>query len=553
MADHEPRLGVTDDLISDDAEGVPADASSSPPPRGRRRDENPIVHAVARVPASLDRKMLVAILGIVALLVVLGVAGLRVLRGSNDRVARLGKLQERTATYQAIQTFADQLRTLLGIRSGGDIDIYEPGAPELGNVTAINNAISSTMTLFGQAADVSRFPFSPPANERSILTQIRTDYDRFSAVMARIIAADVAGKRETGLAIQRSQGEPLSNEIVDLTGHLANIARQGTQELIAQNSRSYAQSQRLFVAVAAASVALALALGLGLAWSVIVPIRRMGSRLEAIAAGDFSTHVEVPNRDELGDLARNLNRMNDELGRLYAELETVSTHKSEFLASMSHELRTPMNAIIGFSEVLRERMFGELNERQADYVEDILGAGKHLLSLINDILDLSKVEAGKMELELGPVSIPDALSNGVTMHRERATHRGIDLSLEVDPEMPPIVADERKVRQVLFNLLSNALKFTPEGGRIRVAAHASDGVVEVSVVDTGPGIPAEEIERIFEEFHQVKGTVGGTGLGLPLARRFVELHGGRLWASSSAGEGSTFTFTLPARPVEATE
>src|SRR6266496_2085105 len=207
-----------------------------------------------------------------------------------------------------------------------------------------------------------------------------------------------------------------------------------------------------------------------------LPIRRTETRLAEIAAGDFSRHVEVPNRDEIGVLAANVNRMNDELGRLYGELETASRHKSQFLANMSHELRTPLNAIIGFSEVLREQMFGDLNEQQLGYVDDVLESGRHLLSLINDILDLAKVEAGRMELELADVSLPDALRAGLTMHGERATKSGITLGLSVDPSEILIQADERKLRQVVFNLLSNAVKFTPSGGRVDVSAHLNNGL-----------------------------------------------------------------------------
>jgi GAF domain-containing protein len=233
------------------------------------------------------------------------------------------------------------------------------------------------------------------------------------------------------------------------------------------------------------------------------------------------------------------------------ELEAASQHKSEFLANMSHELRTPLNAIIGFSEVLNERMFGELNEKQEEYLKDIHASGQHLLSLINDILDLSKIEAGRMELELTDFNLPATLDNALTLVRERAGRRGIALHLTVDERLDQVRADERKVRQVVLNLLSNAIKFTPEGGRIELWAVPMDGAVEVSVSDTGVGIAPEDQEAIFEEFKQV-GTsdkkVEGTGLGLALSRKFIELHGGRIWVKSEVGLGSTFTFTIPVRP-----
>jgi signal transduction histidine kinase len=241
-------------------------------------------------------------------------------------------------------------------------------------------------------------------------------------------------------------------------------------------------------------------------------------------------------------------RLFREIADKSAQLEAASRHKSEFLANMSHELRTPLNAIIGFSEVLVDRMFGELNEKQDEYLKDIYASGQHLLSLINDILDLAKIEAGRMELEAADFDLPGAIDNALILVRERASRRGITLGQSVDERLGPIRGDERKVKQVLLNLLSNALKFTPEGGRIDVGAEVRDGVAEVSVKDTGVGIAPEDQEAVFEEFRQV-GTadkkVEGTGLGLALSRKFIELHGGKIWVTSTVGVGSTFTFTLP--------
>jgi GAF domain-containing protein len=231
------------------------------------------------------------------------------------------------------------------------------------------------------------------------------------------------------------------------------------------------------------------------------------------------------------------------------QIEATNRHKSEFLANMSHELRTPLNAIIGFSEVLQEKLFGELNEKQAEYTDDILSSGRHLLSLINEILDLSKVEAGRMELELATFDLPLAIDNARTFVRERAVKHGISLDLAMDDRLGDFFGDERKIKQILLNLLSNAVKFTPEGGRIGIDARQSNGAVEISVNDTGVGIPPEDQTKIFEEFRQVGSDYArkaeGTGLGLTLAKKFVELHGGRIWVTSEAGKGSKFTFTLP--------
>ncbi|MGH7164854.1 MAG: response regulator, partial [Nitrospiraceae bacterium] len=229
----------------------------------------------------------------------------------------------------------------------------------------------------------------------------------------------------------------------------------------------------------------------------------------------------------------------------------ANRHKSEFLANMSHELRTPLNAVIGFSEVLIEKMFGELNQKQEEYLTDILSSGRHLLTLINDILDLSKVEAGRMELELSTFDLPMVLERTLSLVREQASRHAVQLSHEIDRRLGDFTADERKVKQIVLNLLSNAVKFTPNGGKVGVKAEVRDGPVEFSVSDTGIGIVPEDRQKIFDEFYQAardaKGRREGTGLGLALAKRYVELHGGRIWVESEVGRGSTFRFTLPVR------
>jgi len=248
-------------------------------------------------------------------------------------------------------------------------------------------------------------------------------------------------------------------------------------------------------------------------------------------------------------------RLFNEIQEKSRQLEVASRHKSEFLANMSHELRTPLNAIIGFSEVLLTDMFGPVNQKQREYLEDVLASGKHLHTLINDILDLSKIEAGRMDLEVSSFSLASALQNAVTLVRERATRHGIAVSLDIAPDVGTIEADERKVKQVMVNLMSNAVKFTPDGGRVDVVARRESEEVEVAVRDNGIGIDPADRERIFEEFQQARRdperSREGTGLGLTLSKRFVELHGGRIWVESAPGAGSTFTFRLPVRQAAA--
>jgi signal transduction histidine kinase len=299
----------------------------------------------------------------------------------------------------------------------------------------------------------------------------------------------------------------------------------------------------------------------GLLSGLFVPLMREGKAIGVIMARrkftGFFTDKEIALLRTFADQAviaiENV-RLFHEIQEKSRQLEIANRHKSEFLASMSHELRTPLNAIIGFSEVLHERMFGELNDKQAEYITDIHESGKHLLSLINDILDLSKVEAGRMELELSQFDLASTLANALTLVRERATRHGIALALECDSEIGDWVADERKFKQIMLNLLSNAVKFTPEGGSITVRAGRAAGAIEVAVSDTGVGIKPEDQELVFEEFRQA-GSNGltkseGTGLGLALTKRFMELHGGSIRLQSEPGKGSTFAIILPERRLE---
>ena len=232
--------------------------------------------------------------------------------------------------------------------------------------------------------------------------------------------------------------------------------------------------------------------------------------------------------------------------------EAASQAKSDFLASISHELRTPLNAIIGFADTLQQGYFGDLNDKQLQYVTDIHESGDHLLNLINEVLDLAKIEAGKLELEPSQVRIKDLLENSLVIIKSRCQIHEIALTLEVSPEVRQLTAtvDERKIKQVMYNLLSNASKFTPDGGRIDVAARVEEDTLWVSVTDSGPGISEENQERIFDEFYQVQGgdtgKTPGTGLGLALVKHLLDLHGGSISVESAGvGTGSSFIFTVP--------
>jgi signal transduction histidine kinase len=242
-------------------------------------------------------------------------------------------------------------------------------------------------------------------------------------------------------------------------------------------------------------------------------------------------------------------RLFNEIQEKSRQLEIANKHKSDFLANMSHELRTPLNAIIGFSEVMISGMAGALPDKQKEFVGDIRDSGRHLLALINDILDLSKIEAGRMELDVARFDLKEAVNNAMTLVRGRADRHGIHLEQKIAPEVGTYDGDERKFKQIVLNLLTNAVKFTPEGGTVTMGAERVNGAYVFSVKDTGVGIAEQDQGLIFEEFRQVgsdyERKAEGTGLGLALTRRLVHLHGGEISVRSAPGKGSTFTFTLP--------
>jgi two-component system, NtrC family, sensor kinase len=297
-----------------------------------------------------------------------------------------------------------------------------------------------------------------------------------------------------------------------------------------------------------------------LARRLTAPILTLRHGAARIGAGDLGARLDIRTGDEVQALGDEFNRMAEKL-REYttgleqkvaektAQLELANRHKSEFLANMSHELRTPLNAIIGFSEVLKKKMFGTLNAKQEQYAQYIHSSGEHLLSLINDILDLSKVEAGRMELEPVDFDVRRVLENALMLIRERARRGDVRVELHSHDDLAVLRADERKFKQVVVNLLSNAVKFTPPGGRVTVSASRLDSGVTIEVTDTGIGIAAGDLPRIFDEFQQIRSSGEirheGTGLGLSLARRLVELHGGRITVESEPGRGSTFRVWLP--------
>jgi signal transduction histidine kinase len=239
-----------------------------------------------------------------------------------------------------------------------------------------------------------------------------------------------------------------------------------------------------------------------------------------------------------------------ELEKKSVELQLASRHKSQFLANMSHELRTPLNAILGYTELIVDKIYGEIPPKALTTLERVQANGKHLLGLINDVLDLSKIEAGQINLTLTDYSVKDIVYNVYSAVESLANNKKISLKVDIAPELPQAHGDERRLTQVLFNLVGNAIKFTDDG-EVAIKASSSNGSVTVAVHDTGPGISAADQEKIFEEFQQADSSTtkekGGTGLGLAIAKRIVEMHGGRLWVESQLGQGATFSFMVPVK------
>lgn len=508
---------------------------------------------VAGIRASLHTKFLFAFLAVALLFVVTAAVGLQTVRGVAQQSRLLDALHGRVDLSRQIeQALAMQMN-------------FTAMALNLRNENAIKKILHENNRFNNKLAQIEK---DAPPRERELITRIHAAQDDLLVAVADIANLLRDGRGEAAMQLHLKTGQPLYDQIEMLVQQIVQIERDQMARLRNSVGEAHRRAMLLIGVFAGAAVLLALALGFVISWSVILPMREADVFLSRVAKGKFDASVRIQNRDEFGALAAAMNRMSQDLNRLYQEqesaalklrslnreLELANKAKSEFLATMSHELRTPLNAVIGFSEVLKERMFGDLNDKQAEYVQDIHASGHHLLSLINDILDLSKIEAGRMELELSRFDIGAAIDAAFTLVKERAARREVTLEQVVEPAIGAMIGDERKFKQILLNLLTNAIKFTPEGGVVRLSALSNEGRIVVSVSDTGIGIAEEDLERIFDEFQQARGgharDVEGTGLGLSLTRRFVEMHGGGIEVSSELGEGSVFTFSLPREPDE---
>lgn len=489
------------------------------------------VDVISRVPARLQNKLLTAFLAMVVLLIASGVVSLRVLSGMFQHTEDLITLQRKIEAYRQVQL--DTTSQLYSVSS----------ALLTSDKTTLNAALRQ-INQFGY--DVDRLQFVAK-DEEQLLGQVRQHYDRFINVATQAIELIRNGHLTEARDVQ-VEAAPLSDRLERLTNQLVNRAEADMVAGIEEGKRSYTTSRAIVIAFALASIILALALGYTISWSVLGPVMEIEARLGRIAAGDFTQRAQIANRDELGALAENVNHMCEKLGHLYEQIEETSKHKSQFLANMSHELRTPLNAILGYSELLIDGIYGEIGEKALGVLERLHTNGRHLLGLINDILDLSKIEAGQVTLSIDDYSISTLVNSVVTTTESLAREKGLALNVSIAEGLPLGRGDERRLLQVLLNLVGNAIKFT-EKGSVEISAGITDQQFLVSVRDTGPGIAEADQMRIFEEFQQVEGastrTKVGTGLGLAIAKRVIELHGGTITVKSALGAGSTFHVTLP--------
>lgn len=491
-----------------------------------------LIRLVARVPATVHAKLITAFLAIVVLLIAVGFVGLQVLSGVNRRSEDVVKLQRKIAAYRQLQH--DTTAQLYSVTSA----LLVPEEQTL-------QATLRQLNQFGY--DLDRLQFVAK-DEVELLGQVRKDYDQFIQVVTQVVELIRAGKVAEGRELQRAQASPLADRLERLTNQLVNRAEADMVASIEASHAAYVTSRWVVIGFAVGSIGLALILGYAISWSVIEPVKRMDTRLSEIASGDFSKQIEVPNRDELGTLAANLNQMNDELGQLYGKIEAANRHKSEFLANISHDLRTPLNAIIGFTRMVLRKTEGQIPDLQKENLQKVLISGEHLLGLINSLLDLAKIEAGRMEVFAESFKL-DEVIHMVTSTVEPMLKDGrVRLVKDITPDIPQLNTDREKLKQIILNLLSNAAKFT-EQGEIKVSAWQVNGSLKLVVADTGIGMEKEALDHIFEEFRQAEKSTsskyGGTGLGLAIVKRLANLLGGDIGVESEVGKGSKFTITMP--------
>jgi signal transduction histidine kinase len=535
----------------------PAEVPTAPTEPGSRVDgflltRSPLgrlVRWIARIRASVRVKLLVAFLLIAGLIIAVGVTSVEILASMDRHSRSLDEAHERVHWSQ-------QMEHALALQMH-----YTAMALVLKDETAIarilreNNRFNDTLARIEGAA---------PPDERTLIQQIRTAQEDAMGVVADIANLIREQKLEDAMQALVTREDPLYRKIEGLVRQVVALEQQRMESLRESFAAANRRSLVVLASFAALAIVLALLFGFVISWSFILPVQEAQAFLRQVAAGNFGVTVRVANRDEFGGLAQNMNRMSRELQRLdeqqkraagelrslNAQLGAASRAKSEFLASMSHELRTPLNAILGFTELILDDLYGDVPPALREPITDVQTNSRHLLRLINDVLDLSKIEAGRMELVLADYSVADVLETVRASLRSLAAEKGLDFVVSAPPDLPLAHGDGKRITQCLLNIAGNAIKFTKQG-QVAIAAEVHGDTLRYCVSDTGIGIPADQLDNIFSEFRQVDATVaheyGGTGLGLSITKKFVELHGGQIRVESEPEKGSTFIFEVPLR------
>jgi signal transduction histidine kinase len=511
-----------------------------------------LVGWVAAIRAPVHAKLLVAFLLIALLIIAVGVTSLQMLAAMGRHTRSLDEAHERVHWSQQIEhALALQMHFTT-------LALVVKDEAAIARILRENNRFNDTLARIEGAA---------PPDERTLIQQIRSAQEDAMGVVADIANLIREGKVADAMEALTTREDPLYRKIDGLVRQVVALEQARMTGLRAGVAAANRRSLVLMGGFAALAIVLALLFGFVISWSFIIAVQEAHGFLGQVAAGNFGVTVRVANRDEFGELAENMNRMSRELQRLDAnqrrgaaelqslneQLARASHAKSEFLASMSHELRTPLNAILGFTELMLDNLYGEVPETLRDPLVDVQTNARHLLRLINDVLDLSKIEAGRMELAPTEYAVADVIETVRASLRSLAAEKGLDFVVSVPPDLPAAYGDSNRITQCLLNLAGNAIKFTSRG-RVEIAASLDGERLRYQVTDTGIGIPKDQLENVFAEFRQVDATVtreyGGTGLGLSITKKFVELHGGRIWAESEPGRGSTFSFEVPLRVGE---
>jgi signal transduction histidine kinase len=513
----------------------------------------PFVEAVARVKAGVHRKLLFGFLIGALLLVAMALFSLLVIRQMTDRMIELNDAQVKADRAQEM---------LYAVTAQSHYRAMALLLPD--EAAKYDGQVDEAKATFARLLD--DLHRAEPANA-AFYEDVRAVNEDYRQSGQKVLALIDQGRISEAADVHLSEEHPTSHK---LEASMRTLVATAKEEMAAAQS-DFRSARDLFtgmvIAFSAVSVVVALMLGFVLSWAFILPVRKMQRALADITAGNFDQRVDVPNRDEFGSLARDLNTTSERLSTLFdeqrrlatrlgetnASLERASEAKSRFLANVSHELRTPMTSILGFTDAVLAGVDGPLNPDQETSLRWVQRGGQDLLGLINEILDLSKIEAGKLTLDIEPFDPRELVETVVAQHRSLAAQKGIRFGWHDAGTPSEVVLDRQRVRQILVNLVGNALKFT-EAGEVEVtSAQTDDARFHVAVRDSGPGISPEQQEVIFEEFQQVEATAPGTGLGLSISRRLARAMGGDVTFESEPGRGSVFHMILPldCRPTPA--